>query len=192
VARRGNVFIISGPSGVGKHTILEGLVAGDPLLVHSISATTRAPRPGEENGRDYHFLDRETFMRRVDAGDFVEWAEVHGNCYGTLREEIERRFDSGKDVILQLDVQGMRSMKAALDNVTAFFIVAPSTEELERRIRDRAADDEAAIAVRLKNARGEMEARNEFDHIILNDRIEDAVAACRAIVEERRAAAGES
>lgn len=189
MATRGSIFVVSGPSGVGKHTILRRLEERDPDLEHTVSATSRRPRRGEVPGKDYYFLDKDEFRRRVEAGDFVEWAEVHDSLYGTLREELERHVRSGKDVILQLDVQGARNLKAALPQVTLVFIMPPSFEELERRIRRRASDDAEAVAVRLRNARAEMDARFEYDHVVVNETVETAVAECEAIIRRRRLAA---
>ncbi len=168
-------------------------MARDPRLVHSVSATTRAPRPGEVNGRDYWFVTPEAFRRHVEAGDFVEWAEVHGNRYGTLHEELDRKLDSGHDVILELDVQGMRAIRAQRRDVATVFIIPPSFEELERRIRGRKTDTEASIMLRLTNARAEMAARDEYDYVVLNDdldkAIEDFLGVVRRLRERRKESA---
>lgn len=184
--RRGIVFVVSAPSGAGKRTVLERVFAQDALLGFSVSATTRPPRKGEVHGKDYYFLDRDAFARRVQAGDFVEWAEVHGNAYGTLREELDRLLVSGKDTVLELDVQGMRNVRRiGLDAVT-IFIMAPSVEELERRLRARGTDSADVIELRLANARAEIAARSEFDYVIVNDRLDDAAADLAAILRAER------
>ncbi|MCC6695268.1 MAG: guanylate kinase [Candidatus Hydrogenedentes bacterium] len=183
---RGIVFVVSAPSGAGKRTVLERVFAQDARLGLSVSATTRPPRTGEVHGKDYYFLDRDTFARRVQAGDFVEWAEVHGNAYGTLREELDRLLASGKDTVLELDVQGMRNVKRiGLDAVT-IFIMAPSMEELKRRLRARGTDSAEVVDLRLANARAEIAARGEFDYVIVNDRLEDAAADLAAILRAER------
>ncbi|HOZ46530.1 MAG TPA: guanylate kinase [Candidatus Hydrogenedentes bacterium] len=190
---RGQVLVVSGPSGAGKRAVLGPAMARDPRLVHSVSATTRAPRPGEVNGRDYWFVTPEAFRRHVEAGDFVEWAEVHGNRYGTLHEELDRKLDSGHDVILELDVQGMRAIRAQRRDVATVFIIPPSFEELERRIRGRKTDTEASIMLRLTNARAEMAARDEYDYVVLNDdldkAIEDFLGVVRRLRERRKESA---
>ncbi len=186
MAKRGILVVMSAPSGAGKRTLLEKLWETRPSLETTVSATTRAPRPAEVDGEDYHFLDRETFERRVAAGDFVEWAEVHGNLYGTLREELDRRLASGHDIILELDVQGMRNLKAQRDDVVTVFLTPPSLEELERRLRNRGTEDEAVIALRLRNARDEMAAQDEFDYVIVNDDLDRAAAEMENILRTER------
>jgi len=184
--RARNVFVVSAPSGAGKHTILKRVLARDPELTYSISATSRPPRPGEQDGREYYFLDRAEFERRAAAGEFAEWAEVHGNLYGTLRRELDRIAASGKDALLELDVQGMRNMKRMGVAPVTVFIMAPSFEELEQRLRARGTDSGEVIAVRLKNARREVAAKDEFDHVIVNVDIREAVAELEAIVKRAR------
>jgi len=166
--------------------VLKLVLARDAGLEYAVSATTRRARPGEVNGRDYVFLDVGEFRRRVDGEQFVEWAEVHGNLYGTLREELARRLPSGKDVVLEVDVQGMRNLKALRNDLVTVFIMPPSFEELKTRMRKRAANDEANIALRLENAREEMAARHEYDYIIVNDVVEEAVEDMLAIVRAQR------
>jgi guanylate kinase len=186
MAAEGIVFVVSAPSGAGKRTILERVIPADPRLGYSVSATSRPPRPGEVDGRDYHFLTREEFERRREAGEFVEWAEVHGNLYGTLRSELERLTASGRDVVLEVDVQGMRNLlESGLDPVT-IFVVPPSLEELETRLRGRGSEKPEDVALRLRNAREEMAARHSFDYIVVNDDLERAVADLQAIVRAER------
>lgn len=184
--KSGRIFVVSAPSGAGKHTVLKRVLMNDPNLTHSISATTRKPRVGEEHGREYYFLDRAEFEKRVDAGEFAEWAEVHGNLYGTLRSELDRISASGKDALMELDVQGMRSVKGMGINVVTIFIMAPSLEELEQRLRARATDSEDVIALRLKNAIKEIAARREYDHVIVNVNIRDAVGELESIIKAAR------
>ena len=194
MAERGGLYVISAPSGAGKNAILAEVRRREPRIASTVSATTRAPRPGERHGEDYYFLDRDTFRRRVDAGEFAEWAEVHGNLYGTLRSELDRCLATGNDVILELDVQGMRNLKQICPGVVTIFLAPPSMEELERRLRSRGTNDEADIALRMRNAETEMAARGAFEHIIVNDTIDRAAAEMVEILDVHRAArrAGEA
>lgn len=174
------VFVVSGPSGAGKNTLLSRVMEAVPNLVYSVSATTRSPRKGEVEGKNYFFLSEEEFERRIDAGEFVEWAWVHDHRYGTLTAELDRTLRTGKNVILELDVQGMRSVKALRNDVTTVFIMPPSLDELERRLVARGtAGDE--LQTRLENAKTEMGAAGEFDFRIVNDRLQDAVDGLTAI-----------
>jgi len=185
-ARRGRLFVISAPSGAGKSTLIRHLRAIMPELVKPVSATTRPPRPGEVHGTHYYFLRPEEFDQEIAAGGFVEWAEVHGNRYGTLKRELDRCLASGRDVIMELDVQGMRSLRKLYPELVAVFIAPPSMEELERRIRDRGGESESAIQRRLATAKIEMDARMEYNKVIVNDRLEDAVDALRRVVADAK------
>jgi guanylate kinase len=158
----------------------------DSHLTLTVSATTRAPRPGEKEGQDYYFLARDEFERRIAAGEFAEWAEVHGNLYGTLGSELDRHTALGEDVVLELDVQGMRSLKAMMPDAVTTFIMAPSLEELENRLRRRGTNDDEDIGLRLENARAEMAARSEYDYIVVNDTLAEAVADMAAVVRAER------
>lgn len=182
-----SVIVVSAPSGAGKRTVLAKVFEGDSSLVYGLSATTRAPREGEVEGRDYAFLDRAEFERRVEADDFVEWAEVHGNLYGTLRSHLDALLETGKDVVLEVDVQGMRSVKQALGGqVLTVFVMPPSLDALEARMRKRGANDEADMALRLENARVEMDARREFDYVVVNDDLAEAVEDFEKIMQAWR------
>ncbi len=185
-ARRGIVFVLSAPSGAGKRTVLKGVFDKDLRLGYSVSATTRPPRSGEVEGVDYYFLDREAFERRVATGDFVEWAEVHGNLYGTLQDELERLTASGEDTVLELDVQGMRNLKARGLDMVSVFVMAPSPEELERRLTKRGTDKPDVIELRLANANAEIAARREYDYVIVNEHLDEAVQDLAAIVRAER------
>lgn len=183
----GVLLVISAPSGAGKMTLLNKIrkFQGD-RLVTTISATTRPPRNGEVEGRDYYFQDRATFEDRRDAGAFVEWAEVHGNLYGTLHSELDRCLKTGKDVVLELDVQGMQNLKRQRDGLATVFLMPPSIAELERRLRKRGTDDDDVIALRLRNAREEIAERHAFDYIVVNDKIEEAASDLEAIIRAER------
>ena len=188
MTERGSLYVISAPSGAGKNALLDEVRRRETRIASTVSATTRAPRSGERDGVDYHFLDRDAFQRRVAAGDFAEWAEVHGNLYGTLRSELDRCLATGSDVILELDVQGMRSLKGLYPDVETIFLAPPSMAELERRLRNRGTNDDADIALRMRNAEIEMAARDEFAYIIVNDTIDRAAAEMVEILAARRAA----
>jgi guanylate kinase len=182
------VFVITGPSGVGKGTLIRSLRDRIPELELSVSATTRPPRPGEEDGVDYHFLDAAEFERRVAAGDFVEHATYSGRRYGTLRSELERRVRDGHPVVLEIEVQGARQVRRAMPEALQVFIAPPSREALRARLVGRGTDDQAQVAARLRTADAELDARHEFAHVVVNDRLEDAVDELTAIVRDALAA----
>ncbi len=176
------LIIVSGPSGSGKSTVIRQLLAegGLPLRL-SVSATTRPPRPGERDGVDYHFRTPERFRERVAAGDFLEWAEVHGNCYGTLRAEVDPYRARGVGVILDIDVQGAGQVRRRYPDSCSVFLRAPSWDEYERRLRRRGTEDEAGIARRLATAKAELARAGEYDHVIVNDDLATAVAGLRRL-----------
>ncbi|HEY2637620.1 MAG TPA: guanylate kinase [Solirubrobacteraceae bacterium] len=169
------VYVITGPSGVGKGTLIKNLLARVPELELSVSATTRPPRPGEEDGVAYHFLTPEEFDARVAAGDFVEHAEYAGRRYGTLRSELQRRLDAGVPVVLEIEVQGARQIREAMPEAVQVFIVPPSREALRARLTGRGTDDTEEVERRLAMAESELEAHDEFDHEVVNDRLERAL-----------------
>jgi guanylate kinase len=177
------VFVITGPSGVGKGTLIRLLRERVPGLALSVSATTRAPRPGEQDGLDYHFLSDAEFARRVAAGEFVEWAEYSGRRYGTLRSELERHLAEGRPVVLEIEVQGARQVRRTLPEALQVFIAPPSLEALRARLVGRGTDDEEQVAARLRTAEEELAAQHEFGHVVVNDRLEDAVEELLAIVQ---------
>jgi len=183
------VFVITGPSGVGKGTLIRGLRERMPELELSISATTRAARPGEVDGVDYHFLDAAEFDRRVARGDFVEHAVYSGNRYGTLRAELERRTARGAPVVLEIEVQGARQVRQALPDAVQVFIAPPSLDALRARLVGRGTDDPAQVEVRLRTAERELAAQGEFRHVVVNDRLEDAVGELVGIVTSALAGA---
>jgi guanylate kinase len=178
----GRVVVITGPSGVGKGTLIRTLRERLPELELSVSATTRAPRPGERDGVDYHFLSDADFQRRVDAGEFVEHATYAGRRYGTLRSELERRTAAGRPVVLEIEVQGARQVRETLPEAVQVFVAPPSLEALRARLVGRGTDDPETVAARLAVAREELSARDEFGHVVVNDRLEDALAELERIV----------
>jgi len=180
--QRGFLVIVSAPSGAGKTTICEKLASEMPSLAYSISHTTRKPRGGERDGVDYYFVPEEQFKEMAASGVFVEWAHVHGNLYGTSGAEIERLLGQGKDVILDIDVQGAMQIKVSGMSGAFVFMVPPSMEELERRLRGRDTDDEEAIQKRLMNAVGEIKLYDGYDYLIVNDKLEDALGELKAVV----------
>ena len=183
---KGSLFIVAAPSGAGKSSLVNALLARVPGIRLSISSTTRAPRPGESEGEHYRFIDVATFERERAAGRFLEHAEVHGNFYGTPRSAVEPVLDAGEDVLLEIDWQGARQVRAAMPDSVSIFILPPSRAELERRLRARAQDDEGTIARRLAAAREEMRHCGEFDYLVVNDAFEQALADLAHIVLARR------
>lgn len=183
---RGTLFVISAPSGTGKTTILKEVMASIGGLSFSVSHTTRAPRTGEQDGVDYHFVDRDRFLAMRDQDAFLEWAEVHGNFYGTSREAVAATLADGIDIILDIDVQGCRQVRAAADEAVSLFVVPPSWQELERRLTGRGTDSEETIRLRLANARQEMVDLAHYDYVVVNDDLAQAVATMGAIIHAER------
>jgi guanylate kinase len=186
-ARRGLLFIISAPSGAGKTTLAEQLVATTACLALSRSYTSRAPRAGETDGVDYNFVSRERFERMVAAGEFLESADVFGNLYGTRAADTNALLDDGTDVVLVIDVQGARTVRRSGLDTTAIFVMPPSFETLERRLRGRSKDSEEAIQRRLQVARQEVASFTDYDFVVINDEVVPAVERLRGIVLAERA-----
>jgi len=178
----GKLFVVSAPSGAGKTTLVKRAVAARPDLKFSISYTTRPARTGEEDGVDYFFLDRNKFIRMRDKGAFLENAEVFGNFYGTGRQQVSELCAAGKDVLLEIDWQGARQVMANDPDCTSIFILPPSIKVLEQRLRDRATDNEAVIKRRLGEALDDISHWAEFDHVVINDELEQAVTELLAIL----------
>lgn len=182
----GQLIVITGPSGVGKGTLVRALLARHPEFYLSVSATTRAPRPGEVEGKDYYFLCREEFESAIAGGQWLEWAEYAGNYYGTPRLRVEEKVAQGKLVLLEIEVVGAQKIKETFPLALRFFILPPSLEELERRLRDRGTDSPEAIQRRLQRATEEMALRDEFDLQIINDDLALALGAIERAIEEHR------
>lgn len=181
------LLIISSPSGAGKTTLTRDLLAQCPDLMFSVSHTTRKPRANETEGYDYHFTDKESFRRIVTEGGFAEWAEVHGNLYGTALSELARCKEQGKcGIVFDIDYQGARQIKARCKDAVGVFVLPPSMDALEDRLRTRAADDEDTIARRFRNAKKEIEHYGLFDYVIVNDNLEMAKQRLRGIVLAER------
>ena len=182
----GTLFIVAAPSGAGKTTLVGRLLAEDTQVRHSISYTTRAPRPEESDGREYHFIDVQHFLAMRERGEFAEWAEVHGNFYGTSRVWLEARLHEGCDMLLEIDWQGAQQMRRQFPEAVSIFILPPSLEELERRLRTRGSDSEDVIARRVAGALGEMRHVAEFDFVIINKDLDVALGQLKAAVSASR------
>ncbi len=176
------IVVISGPSGVGKSTIAQTVLEKAPGLVRSVSLTTRDPRPGDVDGEDYHFVSPEEFAARRDEGGLLEWAEVHGNLYGTELRQVERQLAGGRSVLLEIDVQGGRSVKTARPGAVLIFLLPPSDEVLETRLRGRGTDDEDVILKRLANARRELESAEYYDYRVVNNDLDGCVSEVLGII----------
>jgi guanylate kinase len=183
------VFVITGPSGAGKGTLIKALLARLPELEHTISATTRARRPGEEDGREYHFLTPADFQQRIDDGEFLEWVDYVGNRYGTLRSEIDRIGDRGHVPVLELETEGAKWVKKRLPTAITIFITAP-LDELSRRLRERATESSGVIGERLALAQRQFQEAGLFDHVVGNDHVEEATDRLEEIVHRALAATG--
>lgn len=184
---RGILFVISSPSGGGKGTLIRRVLPVVPRLGYSVSWTTRQPRAGELDGIHYHFVTLEDFAAARDGGEFLEWAVVHGNCYGTSRRTVEAELAAGRDIILEIDVQGAASVRRAGLDAASVFIIPPSFEILRERLIARSSETPENLALRLLNSRAEVEQYREFDYVLLNDDVERASAQLAAIVYAERA-----
>lgn len=180
------VFIVSAPSGSGKSTLVKRLLAGDKNLLFSISYTTREPRGAEVPGEDYHYIARTSFEERIGRGEFLEWADVFGNYYGTHRSMLDRATAEDKDLILDIDVQGARQLKRSIPDAVSVFILAPSREVLEKRLRSRSEDSELVIQKRLKKAADEIRNFEMYDYVLVNDQLERSTETLQSIVAAER------
>ena len=181
--KKGKLFVISGSSGVGKGTLLKQLVQRNPELEVSISATTRNPRPGEVDGVNYFFTSKEDFLKEVKNGDFLEWAEFNGNYYGTKQAWVERNLNKGRNLILEIETKGALQIKQKMPDAVLIFILPPSLEELEHRLRGRNTEDEATIQGRLHEVKREIECSKNYDYRIINDDLEKALAELEKLVK---------
>lgn len=184
------VFIISAPSGSGKSTLVNRLMKRDAALTFSTSVTTRAPRAGEVHGEAYGFVSREKFAAMRDAGELLEWAEVFGNLYGTPRSALDQARQNGKDLILDIDVQGARQLREALPEAVTIFILPPSREVLEQRLRNRSSDSNEVIERRLREAAEEVEDYDSYDYVLVNERLEESLEQFQGILLAERARTG--
>jgi guanylate kinase len=182
----GTLFIVAAPSGAGKTTLVGRLLKDDPQVMHSISFTTRAPRGGEQNGREYNFIDVPRFLDMRERGEFAEWAEVHDNFYGTSRVWLEQRMQEGCDMLLEIDWQGAQQMRRQFPEAVSIFVLPPSIAELERRLRGRGSDSDDVIARRVAGAYGEMRHVGEFDFVIINNDLDVALGELKAAVRASR------
>jgi guanylate kinase len=183
--RRGIIFVVSAPSGAGKTTIVRRVISQVPGVSLSISCTTRAPRPGEQNGVDYSFITRAEFSAMEQAGRFIEWAQVHGDLYGTPRANMEK-IRQGEDLVLEIDTEGAKKIREAFSDAVLIFILPPSLEDLKGRLRSRGGDAEEAIAARLHNAQKELDQTARYDYIVVNKEIEEATREVASIVIAER------
>lgn len=183
---RGTLYIVAAPSGAGKSSIVNAVLARDSNICLSISFTSRAPRPGERHAEHYHFVSAQEFERMVEAGDFFEHARVHGDWKGTARQSVEPQLAQGKDVLLEIDWQGARQVRSQLPGAVSVFILPPSRQALEQRMRNRGQDSEAVIAQRLAAAREEMSHYGEFDYVIVNEDFDVAVSEMASIFTASR------
>lgn len=186
----GNLYVVAAPSGAGKTTLVRLLLEKEADVHLSISTTTRSPRPGEGNGRDYHFVEPAEFQSMIEQQAFLEWAEVHGNCYGTSKKWIADQLAAGADVLLEIDWQGAQQVRSLFPAAIGVFILPPSMEELTRRLTGRATDSQDVIARRLAAAQAEMRHVGEFDYVIINDQLEQALDDLRAVVRASRLSLG--
>ncbi len=182
---KGNLYIIAGCSGVGKGTLLKLFLKENPEIKLSISATTRKPRQGEEDGVNYFFVSKEEFQKSIDNDEFLEWAEFSGNFYGTKKSFVEKTLAKGNDLILEIEVQGAKQVKEKMPDATSIFIMPPSLEDLEKRLRGRHTESEEAIQKRLNAAAREIEAGKNFDYQIINDNIDEALANMQKIFNNK-------
>ncbi|MDD3193282.1 MAG: guanylate kinase [Oscillospiraceae bacterium] len=180
--KRGLLLVFSGPSGVGKGTVLKEYLQSHPNTAFSVSATTRKPREGEIHGQHYYFMDRQAFDRLVENGGLLEHAEFAGNCYGTPRETVERNLEKGIDVVLEIEVQGALQVKEKCPDALLVFVMPPSFEELSRRLSGRGTEDAETVRRRLSNAAREMQAAKQYDYIVVNQTVEDAASQLEQIV----------
>ncbi len=186
ISNRGNLIVLSGPSGVGKGTVLKALLKKYDNICYSISATTRTPREDEKDGVDYFFMTEDKFKAWVEDDKFIEWAKVHNNYYGTPRSYVQETLASGKDVILEIDIQGAKQVKEGFKDGIFIFLAPPSLEELKNRIYNRGTEGEDDIQVRLKNAKKELKEIENYDYLVVNDIVKEAVERLKSVIIANR------
>lgn len=186
MSKKGMLIVLSGPSGAGKGTLCSQLLKRRPELVLSVSVTTRPPRPGEVNGVSYYFTDEENFKKMVEKGEFLEWAKVYNNYYGTPKKFVEEHLKQGKDVILEIDIQGARQVKENCPDAIFIFILPPDIEELKNRIIKRGSESKESFDLRVKSAEEELKAMYDYDYAVVNDVLEEAVKKLESIIVAER------
>ncbi len=179
---RGNLYIVSAPSGSGKTTLLDQLISRFDDLIFSVSFTTRRPRGNERDGVEYYFVGRDEFRGMIDGGEFIEWAEVHGNFYGTSRAFVEENIEAGRNVILDIDVQGKKRVQEQVPDAVTVFVLPPSYAELERRLKERRLEDDETVRMRLAIAKTEIERYGDYDYIVVNDTIEESARVLESVI----------
>ncbi len=188
---KGKLFIVSAPSGAGKTTLCNALRKRFPALAYSVSHTTRAPRKNETDGQDYFFISKERFEEKIKQGKWAEWAQVHGNYYGTCAAQLRELLAAGRHILLDIDVAGATQIKALFPLSIAVFIMPPSIEDLEQRLRSRGTDSDEEIRKRIAHAHREIAGRDFYDHVVVNDRLEDAIEALSGLVRKYTAGKGD-
>ena len=183
---KGTLFVVSGPAGVGKGTIIAEVFKRLDGIVYSVSCTTRPPRPGEAEGKNYFFIGEEEFLRLADDGRFLEWAVVHGHYYGTRRDVVEESLSAGIDVLLEIDVQGAAQVKRKMSDAVTIFIEPPGFAELEKRLRTRGTEKSEELAIRIENARKELAEADKYEYRIVNDKVSEAARSFIEIVKKHR------
>lgn len=184
--KNGMIIIVSAPSGAGKTSICDAIIKDDKNIVYSISTTTRNPRSGEKNGKEYFFVDEKKFKQDIKAGKFIEWAQVHGNYYGTGKAVLHKALSKGKDVLLDIDVQGALSIKKKYKDSLMLFIMTPTLKELKKRLIQRNKDSKETINTRIENAKKEIKYAVKYDYLILNDRLPESIKNVKAVIKAER------
>jgi len=182
----GMIIIVSAPSGAGKTSICDAIIKDDKNIVYSVSTTTRVPRAGEKNGREYFFVDEKTFKRDIKSGKFIEWAKVHDNYYGTSKKVLLGALSKGRDVLLDIDVQGALNIKKQYKNALMLFIMTPTLKELKNRLIKRNKDSVKTIQTRIENARKEIKYVHKYDYLIINDKLKESIINAKAVVKAER------
>lgn len=184
--KNGMIIIVSAPSGAGKTSICDAVIRDDKNIIYSVSTTTRKPRKGEKDGREYLFVDEKKFKQDIKNGKFIEWAQVHGNYYGTAKAVLQNALSKGKDVLLDIDVQGALNIKKKYKNALMLFIMTPTLKELKKRLIKRNKDSKETISIRIENAKKEIKYVNSYDYLILNDKLPKSITDVKAVIKAER------